>query len=301
MRRVSRPAVLTARTMAEAAGGDSGAGAHRYWRTTGFLVSDSTMALTEWEPQVSGVGVNRIVYTSSDAPTSGSLGALFDESLSTRCYWTDTLAEAGGFFIQADFGAPVAIDEVRLGGFDTSNRYPSSFDLQYSDDNSSWTTQASASGLTYPGNNTLSGAIDLDGGGTPGAHRYWRIRNIVIGGSFLEISEIRFYAAGVQVRYQVTASDTPSVGTLARMNDGDVSLAASWADTVAEAGGFFIAIDYGHAVEVTGMKFGANTSGTYPTQVTLQHSDDNSSWTTAGAASGLSYPGNNTLSAEIAF
>lgn len=293
--------MLFPRRRAAGGGGGGSFGAHRYWRTTGFLVSGSTMAITEWEPQVSSVGANRITYTSSDTPTSGSLSALFDQNLTTRCYWDAAIAEAAGFWIKADFGAPVAIDEIRLGGFDTSNRYPSSFDLQYSDDNSSWTTQASASGLTYPGNNTLSGAIDLDGGGTPGQHRYWRIINIVIGGAFLEISEIRFYAASTQIRYQVTSSDAPSVGTLDRMNDGDVNLAASWADTVAEAGGFFIAIDYGHTVSVTGMKFGANSSATYPSQVTLEYSDDNSSWTVAGSASGLPYPGDNTLSAEITF
>ncbi len=42
---------------------------------------------------------------------------------------------------------------MQMAGFDTASRYPTDITLQWSDDNSSWTTFGTWSGLTYPGDN----------------------------------------------------------------------------------------------------------------------------------------------------
>jgi hypothetical protein len=282
-------------------GGGSG-GAHRYWRINGIAVSGGNFELSELRLFDGSVDLTQIEYTSSSAPTL-ALSNLFDGSLGTRCQWSQSVANDAAFWIKADFKVPRPIDVIKMGGFDTANRYPSQFDLQWSDDNSSWTTQASITGLTYPGNNTLSGAIDVDGGGAVTAHRYWRLRNFNVTGVVLEISELQFFVGSDQVFTTISSSNAPSIGALANLVDGSLANLTRWADTTAEGAGFFIKLDFVQGLaEVDRLKLGAYTDSTlYPTQLTLQWSDDDSSWTTFGSASGLTYPGNNTLSGEITF
>jgi hypothetical protein len=281
---------------------DSGlppATAHRYWRVNGFAVSGAQLEISELVPHFGGVST-QVQFTASDTPGGGgALSNLIDGSLSTRVYWADTVAEAGGFYLRWDFGAPRVIDGVRLGGYDTSDRYPTGFALEHSDDGSTWTTQATVSGLSYPGNNTLSSTIDVAGSGAT-YHRYWRINAIVVAGAFFEVSEVQLLSGGVTPFPQISASDTPSGGAIDLLFDGSLSTRNAWADTVAEAGGFWIRFDFGGLAEVDGLKVGAyDDSSRYPSQLTLQYSDNGSTWTTWGSASGLSYPGNNTLSALI--
>lgn len=282
-------------------GGSPPATAHRYWRVNGIAVSGTLLEISELVPHSGGVST-QVAFTSSDTPAGGSLPEMIDGSLSTRCYWSEATAEGGGFYLKWDFGAPRVIDGVKLGGYDTSNRYPSGFDLQYSDDNSSWTTQATISGLTYPGNNTLSSLIDVSGGGAT-YHRYWRVINVVIpGGGFFEISEFQLFSGGVTPFPQISSSDAPGGGAITLLFDGDLATRNNWADTVAEAGGFWIKFDFGGVTVIDGLKIGAHDdSSRYPSQATLQWSDDNSSWTTLSSQSGFTYPGNNTLSGLISF
>lgn len=283
------------------AGGGVG-GAHRYWRINGISVSGGNFELSELRLFDGSVDLTNITYTSSSVPTL-ALANLFDGSLATRCQWSQAVANDAAFWIKADFKVPRAIDVIKMGGFDTANRYPSQFDLQWSDDDSSWTTQASVTGLTYPGNNTLSGAIDVDGGGTVTAHRYWRLRNFNVTGVVLEISELQFFVGSDQALTTVSASNATSSGSLPELVDGSLSTFARWSDVTAEGAGFFIKFDFvqGQA-EVDRLKLGAYTDSThYPSQLTVQWSDDNSAWTTAGSLSGLTYPGNNTLSGELIF
>jgi len=93
--------------------------------------------------------------TASTAPTN-SLDFLTDNDTATRCYWDASTAEDSAFWIQYQFGTAQAVDGVKQAGFDTSDRYMAGFTLQWSDNGSTWTTLGSKSGLSYPGNNTLS-------------------------------------------------------------------------------------------------------------------------------------------------
>jgi hypothetical protein len=141
---------------------DSGlppATAHRYWRVNGFAVSGAQLEISELVPHFGGVST-QVQFTASDTPGGGgALSNLIDGSLSTRVYWADTVAEAGGFWIRFDFGGLAEVDGLKVGAYDDSSRYPSQLTLQYSDNGSTWTTWGSASGLSYPGNNTLSALI----------------------------------------------------------------------------------------------------------------------------------------------
>jgi hypothetical protein len=281
-------------------GGDGDANTHRYWRFTGFNVSGSLLEISELQPWC-GAASTRVVFSASDATSGGTTADLIDGSLSTRCYWSEAVAEGAGFWLKWDFGAPRIIDGVKLGGFDTSNRYPTGFKLQHSDDDSSWTTQATISGLSYPGNNTLSSLIDVTGGGSVANHRYWRVIDIVIpGGGFLEISEWQLFSDAVTPFPQISASSAPSGGSLSNLFNGLLNASAFWTDTVAEGAGFWIKFDFGGDALIDGAKIGAfDDSSRYPSTISLQYSDDDSTWFTKASASGLTYPGNNTLSSLI--
>ena len=280
-------------------GGGGGGGSHRYWRINDMLVDGSVLELSEWRLMSASLDITQIAYSSSSAPGFGALANLFG-STNTQVYWSAAVAEDGAFYIQIDFKAPRAIDGVKLAGVDTSNRYPTQFTLAYSDDGSSFTDQATVTGLTYPGNGVLSSTYDLDGGGTPTAHRYWRLKGFQVDGSFLELARIQMFIGAVLQLNVISASNSPTSPT--NLVDNNLSNSNSWSAATVETSGFWIKYDFAAPVTVDAIKLGGFDNSTrYPTQVRLQYSDDDSAWTTLGSASGLSYPGNNTLSAAITF
>lgn len=150
---VGAAAIDTAAPTVAVSGGSE---AHQYWRVTGISVPGGTY-LEISELQFMTAGVRQVgTMDSSESPLFGSVSDLNDNNLFNRCYWLRAVAEGSGFFVRVAFATAKAIDGVAQGGFDTSDRYMAGFTLEYSDDNSSWTPLGSKSGLSYPGNNTLS-------------------------------------------------------------------------------------------------------------------------------------------------
>lgn len=134
-------------------------GEHRYWRIKDIQTGGGFLEISELRLFVGGDDVTAFASkTSSHVPTE-ALSNLFDGLLNTRCYWPEATVEGGSFWIEFDFGANQErpVDGVKQGGFDTSSRYMHAFTLEYSDDGSTWFSAGSKSGLTYPGNYTLSG------------------------------------------------------------------------------------------------------------------------------------------------
>jgi hypothetical protein len=145
-------------------GGGGGIGAHRYWRIVNVTVPASDFLEIAEVQLLTGVTVvsEGKTYASNPVPDSvGALSLLFDGDLSTRVYWTAAHAEDPSFYLSVDLGSDTAVDGVKQAGFDNNSRYMDGFTLQYSDDNSSWTTATTKSGLTYPGNNTLSATYSI--------------------------------------------------------------------------------------------------------------------------------------------
>lgn len=143
--------------------GGGGSAAHRYWRFINLDVLDATFfEISELQLLVDATVVSEgKTYASSVAPDGLVIGNLFDGNTSTRCYWTITHAEDPGFYISIDLGSDMEVNGVKQAGFDDSARYMQGFTLQYSDDNANWTTATTKSGLTYPGNNTLSSTYSV--------------------------------------------------------------------------------------------------------------------------------------------
>lgn len=144
---------------------------HALWRITSLTIGSSGTLLEISELQLfsNGGTVNQnnfALKTSSHVPASdpaNPLSYLFDGNLSTKPNWTKAVAEQGtSFWIKWDFGgvspsSTANIDGVKQGGGDDPQRSLRSFSLQYFDDElGTWLTKFSKSGLTHPGNSTLS-------------------------------------------------------------------------------------------------------------------------------------------------
>lgn len=138
--------------------GSSGPTDPAYWRIGGLQVATTIFEVSEIQLYVGAVNVNGNATKSATYPEAAdqAFSKLFDGSLLTRSYWTGNVAEAADFYVIWHFPAGALVDGVKMGGWDTAGRYPTDFTLQYSDDGVSYTTAFSKTGLTYPGNNTLS-------------------------------------------------------------------------------------------------------------------------------------------------
>jgi len=141
----------------------------------------------------------------------------------------------------------------------------------------------------------------------PTHHRYWRINGINLpGGSHLEISELHLFTDSTDVTANATisASHTTSFGSVSSLVDNNTSTRCHWPAATVEGGSFSINFDFGFEgeVQINGVKqAGYNTNDRYMESFTLQHSDNNTDWTTLGSKTGLTYPGNNTYSSLYSF
>lgn len=141
-------------------GGGGSFGPHRYWRTSGFApaggLGSADLELAEWRFLFQSLDLMTFTYACPVAPFFGVLGDLFDgpggtsTNYGNRPIWNASDAMAGTFYVSCDFKSPRSITGIKMAGHDTPGRYPSGVTLQYSDDDATWTTQGSASGLAYP-------------------------------------------------------------------------------------------------------------------------------------------------------
>lgn len=124
-----------------------GLGAHRYWRITNMenVGSTAVLQIAELEFRAS-VGGADLTGAGTAISNSGTASAAFDNNADTA--WTGT--KDPSTYIGYDFGAgqAVAVAEVGLrpGTTVTNNRTPYKFDVQYSDDGTTWHNAWAASG-----------------------------------------------------------------------------------------------------------------------------------------------------------
>jgi hypothetical protein len=127
---------------------------HRYWKYTVTAGSYSILRTIAVATTVSGTdiaGGRTYSYTPSNCE---NIGGAFDSD-----QWFDAnTATAGGFdtntaalpnAVTIDFGSAVDLHELRLSHYSPTAFPPSAFTFAYSDDNSSFTTVVSPSGLTW--------------------------------------------------------------------------------------------------------------------------------------------------------
>lgn len=141
------------------------------------------------------------------------------------------------------------------------------------------------------------------------SYRYWRITDISIpGGGYLEISELQFLKDGVVVNDDGAKSSStppevsPSTYPFYMLFDGDTTSRTLWFESTAEDPSFWIKIDFGantNATPVNGIKqAGFDNSTRRMDSFRLECSKDDVVWRNVKYVTGLSYPGNFTLSSE---
>lgn len=284
-------------------GGGGGGGTHRYWRIQSIMMNGAgnNWELNEFQLLSGSTVLSAPIVTASAAPAGGNIAALSDQN-SSGSLGNVNFSSLSGLTISWDFGRSVQVDGIKLGAYDNSTRYPSGLTLQYSDDGSSWTSQGSVSGLSYPGNNTLSAFIAI---GTGSSHRYWRIASIASGAGTLEISELQMWSSTESVKPVLTAQAAVNGGLLGRLSDGNTGtnygLPPSWTEATVEGGSFYLQWDFGaNVANIDGVKFaGYDNNLRFPAAFSLAYSDDGSSFTVKDSVSGLTYPGNFTLTSLI--
>ncbi len=183
--------------------------AHRYWRLYNRLNNGdgSFSGLTEIQMRTTTGGANVCsggTAISTGTIQAGSAAQCFDgDTTTTLIQWATTNSVSVGY----DFGAGVTKDIVEIVVWpdkDSAARAFAEFDVQYSDDNSTWTTAWSC---TYAGWSVGTGTTFTKP--SVAAHRYWRIRTFesISGGSAgLALSE-------VEMKESVGGSDATGSGT----------------------------------------------------------------------------------------
>lgn len=136
-----------------------------YWRIRGITLGAGASYLEISELQVLQDGVNITSSATKTASTNpdvlGTLADLYDGSTATRPIWNAATATNASFWLKFVFATAKTLNGFKQAGYDTSSRYIAGFTMQYSSDNVNWLDFATKSGLTYPGNNTLSPLITL--------------------------------------------------------------------------------------------------------------------------------------------
>lgn len=140
--------------------------ASRYWRSVGVEAQGggdlelSAIALYAGGARVDGTAT----LTCSHAPTEGALANLQDTDGATTARFDGAAVRSGGFYLQWDFGTPVDVDEIKLGGAGLA-RFMTGATLMQTDTLSNWTYTSAFAGATYPGDGALT--TSRAGGFTP--------------------------------------------------------------------------------------------------------------------------------------
>ncbi len=134
------------------------------------------------------------------------------------------------------------------------------------------------------------------------AARYWRVVGVeTYAGGDLELSELHLYGATGRVDAAATLTSTiaPTAGTLAALQDDNLATTCRFAAAAVRAGGFFIAWDFGTAIDVSAIRVGSGAArDMHLSQCTLQYLASGV-WETLSVFGSFPWPGQNTLGAVL--
>jgi F5/8 type C domain len=207
---------------------DPGSLPHRYWRV--FVNSNNGDAFTgilELEMHESLYGPNVCTGGTASASSAESgypASSAFDSSLIDG--WTANFSGWAGStgtnqWIAYDFGAgnDKAIKAITItsrgGNTYFSGQAPNTFEIQWSNDGSTWTTYFSESGITWTTDPVQKfshpSAISVHTGSPHGSHRYWRLHTLW--------ADTAVSAGEVEMRGTPSGSDLATGGTATASSD----------------------------------------------------------------------------------
>ncbi|AVS75637.1 LamG domain-containing protein [Paracidovorax cattleyae] len=130
--------------------------------------------------------------------------------------------------------------------------------------------------------------------------RFWRVSAVeTVAGGDLALSELRLHGQGGPLDASVlpTCSHAPISGSIAALQDGDLTTVCRWGGQAVRSSGFRLVWDFGRAVSVIGVRIG---SAADPDLFLVQHAleyFDGARWVMGGMQGRYAWPGANALTA----
>lgn len=124
--------------------------AHRYWRAKNFVAyGGGDLEMSAFYLLLGGTRVDSAATLSASLPPSvGAAANLKDGDTATYAAWV--FNDAKRLVLVWDFGTSSDVDDIRIGYVSDPRKFPLGVSVEYSDDGVTWTTYASAAGITRP-------------------------------------------------------------------------------------------------------------------------------------------------------
>lgn len=128
--------------------------------------------------------------------------------------------------------------------------------------------------------------------------RYWRAVGFETASRDVEMSEMALYSVSTRVDASatLTASYTPTTGSLANLSDANTSTVCRFSASQARAANFVMVWDFGASgATIDGLRLGSGTDkDSFPQQVQMQSSTDGTTWSDA-ITWAINWPGASTI------
>lgn len=261
--------------------------AHRYWRLFCRVnAGDSSFTgLTEVQMRTTSGGANVCsggTAISTGTIQAGSAAQCFDGNTTTTLIQWSGNGAGSGFSVGYDFGSGNDKDVVELVVWtdkDAAARGFSEFDVQYSDDGSTWTTSWSCTATGW-----VVGTSKTFTKPSAAAHRYWRIRPFLAfngGTSGFGIAEVEMkdVVGGTDQCSGGTASARTAFSGAGAANAFDNSTSTVYSHNVAISQSDWLQYDFGSGVtksiiEVTLLPRNDSSWAQAPTSALVESSPD---------------------------
>lgn len=278
-------------------------GSHRYWRiniTDNGTGANDVAGLIElqWHTDANGYGSHVTGATvTADTEFDGSHLAGNAADHHPVDAGGDVWASTNSSFphwLAFDFGSgnDAEVMGLTILGRNDSNvtQSPTAFDVQFSDDGSSWTTAWSESGLSWVGQEVkhfLSPNASAYTGSPHGSHEYWRMFYAEDdGGTIASASEIEMRSApsGADQATGGTPTDGGNFGGFGASNAFDNNNSTSFFGVGSGTSASWVQYQFASAeeiAEITWRNRGDAEANQAPRQLVVMYSDDGSTWTMA--------------------
>ncbi|WP_214630716.1 discoidin domain-containing protein [Paenibacillus agaridevorans] len=240
--------------------------AHEWWSISEFHVySEPALDRSGWTASASSTGAG------------DSAGGALDGSLTTR--WSTGANQASGQYYAVDMGKTQTFNRLLLETGASFSDYPRGYQIQVSNDGSSWSTIASGSNMNA--NLLLQFPVQTA--------RHIRVVQTGTAANWWGIADLQVYGEKELSRTGWTASASHTQAGSSAGNVLDASTSTRWSGGVAQGSGQTLQVDMGanrwfnHII----MDSGASTSD-YARSYVVEVSSNGSNWRTVASGEGVS-------------
>lgn len=230
------------------------------------------------EPWMATIPLDQTGWTASASSTEGGGSASHALDWNTATRWSSGVSQAGGQWFQVNMGAKQAFDQISLETPSTGKwDYPRGYQVQVSNDGTSWTTVKTGSGFGW------KQAIVLG----PQYAQYVRVVQTGSAAEWWSIAEFHVYGEPALSRagWTASASSTDPASSLGGALDHNPG--TRWSSGAPQAGGQYYQVDMGRQQTFNRVSIDAGASaGDYPRGYEIQVSRDGANWTTAASGTG---------------